>query len=194
MCFIVANFGRNRLRRSPSSSPNPFGGFHHHACMQACRFQATRSPAHSHCSIVQIQLVHNIPHTLFNVWAQRSHKLRNRFHTMHWDNPGPKFCNFETAAWFFNKRPAISSLCCRLQTCFETKFVGRVLLERLDTVSTRSCRSGQSSVDLAGCFGSSSVPASFLYSLTQTNGSLDPQAGQKRKSHTNSSYTHSSPQ
>ena len=55
--------------------------------------------------------------------------------------------------------------------------VGHVLPERLDAVSTHSCRSGQSSVDLAGCFGSSSVPVSFLYSLTQTNGPLDPQVG-----------------
>ena len=78
---MVLKFGLNRLRRSPSSSPNPFGGFHHHACMQACRFKPTRSPAHSHCLIAQIRLVHNVPHSLFNVWAQRSHKLHNRFHT-----------------------------------------------------------------------------------------------------------------
>ena len=76
-----SKFGLNRLRRSPSSSPNPFGGFQHHACMQACRFKPARSLAHSHCSIVQNRLVHNVPHSLFNVWAQRSHKLRNRFHT-----------------------------------------------------------------------------------------------------------------
>ena len=80
---MVAKFGLNRLGRSPSSLPNPFGGFHHHACMQACRFKATRSPAHFHCSIVHIRLVHNVLNTILNVLAQRSHKLRNRFHTAH---------------------------------------------------------------------------------------------------------------
>ena len=81
VCFSVVKFGLNRLRRSPSSSPNPFGGFHHLACMQACRFIPARSSAHSHRSIVQIRLVHNVLHTIFNVLARRSHKLRNRFHT-----------------------------------------------------------------------------------------------------------------
>ena len=49
--------------------------------MQACRFKSTRSPAHSHLSIVQIRRIHNVPHAICNVWAQRSHKLRSRIHT-----------------------------------------------------------------------------------------------------------------
>ena len=36
VCFSVVKFGLNCLRRSPSSSPNTFGGFHHmHACWHA---------------------------------------------------------------------------------------------------------------------------------------------------------------
>ena len=69
VCFVVAKFGLNRLRRSPSSSPNPFGGFHHFACMQACKFKPARSPAHSHHLIIQNRFVHNVLHILFNVLA-----------------------------------------------------------------------------------------------------------------------------
>ena len=42
--FLVLKFQLYRLRRSSSLSPNRFGGFHRHACMQACRFGPAKSP------------------------------------------------------------------------------------------------------------------------------------------------------
>ena len=105
VCFLVLNFQLDRLRRSSSSSPNRFGGFHHYACMQACRFGPTTSPAHAHLSIAQNRLVHNVLHSIFNVLVQRSHKLRCRFHTARVGTmQGPKFSN--------SKRLPCSSLNC----------------------------------------------------------------------------------
>ena len=128
MCFIVANFGPNRLRRSPSSSPNPFGGFHHLACMQACRFRPTRSPAHSHHSIVQNRFVHNVLHTIFKFWAQRSHKLRTRFHTALFGTMlGPKFSNCKRLPWFFTELPYDFYSKMLSEVGSETKFVAGAL-------------------------------------------------------------------
>ena len=89
------------LERSSSSSPNRFGGFHHHACMQACRFGPAHSPAGSHRPIVQNRLVALFLHSILNVLAQRSHKLRDRFHIARVGTMlGPKFSNSQRAARF----------------------------------------------------------------------------------------------
>ena len=81
VCFTVAKFGLNRLRRSPSSLPNRYWQIHRNACMQACRFGPADSNMHSQSPIIQNRHVHHVLHSIPNVYAQRSHKLRNRFHT-----------------------------------------------------------------------------------------------------------------
>ena len=70
VCFLVLKFELDRLRQSSSSSPNHFGGFHHHACMQGCRFRPTTSPAHAHRPIVQNRHVDLFLHSISNILAQ----------------------------------------------------------------------------------------------------------------------------
>ena len=101
--FLVLKFQLDRLRRSSSSSPIQSGGFPRHACMQACRFGPAKSPAHSHRMIVRNRLVALFLHSISNVLAQRSHKLRGRFHTARVRTvQGPKFSNAKLAARFFS--------------------------------------------------------------------------------------------
>ena len=105
VCFLVLKFKLDRLRRSSSSSLIDVGRIHHHACMQACRFGPTTSPAHAHLSIVQNRHVYTNLHSISNVLTQRSHKLRNRIHTARFGTmKGAKFSN--------SKRLPCSSLNC----------------------------------------------------------------------------------
>ena len=144
---------------------------------------------HSQSPIIQNQHVHHVLHSIPNVCAQRSHKLRSRIHTARVGtilvplSTLPTGCSilFTTTCEFYTLMPP--------EQRSETKFVGRVLPKRLDAVSTCSCRTGRSSVDLAGCFGSSSVPASFLYSLTQTTGPLGSTGGAETQD-TLAEFTH----
>ena len=93
--FLVLKFQLDRLRRSSSSSPIQFGGFHWHACMQACKFGPAHSPAGSHHSIVQTRLVALFLHSNFNILAQRSHQLHDRIHTAQCGTmQGPNFSNY----------------------------------------------------------------------------------------------------
>ena len=160
---MVTKFGLNRLRRSPSSSPNPFGEFQHHACMQACRFRASSvtctlplsdrpKPLHPQCSTL-----------CFNVLAQRSHKLHSRFHTalvgtiLIPTSPIAKGCSFlHTKTCEFHSLMPPEHLS-------KTKFVVGAVPKRLDPVvhlqlSSWSLFFGDSS----DCFDKSSVPAGFL--------------------------------
>ena len=141
-----------------------------HACMHACKFKPTRSPAHSHCSIVQIRLVHNVPHSLFNVWAQRSHKLRSRFHTALVGTilvPNSQIangCSFlhTTTCEFHSLMPPAQS--------FETKFVVGVVPKRLDPmVHLQSPSWSLFTGDSSECFGKSSVLQASFHILIQTN-------------------------
>ena len=81
VCFTVAKFGLNCLRRSPSSLPNRCWQIHHNACMQACKFGPAYLNMHSQSPIIQNRHVHHVLHSIPNVYAQRSHKLCNRIHT-----------------------------------------------------------------------------------------------------------------
>ena len=128
VCFLVLKFELDRLRRSSSSSLIDVGRIHHHACMQACRFGPTTSPAQAHLSIVQNRHIYLFLHSIFNVLAQRSHKLHGRLHTACVGTmQGPKFSN--------SKRMPCSSLHCPAdfypmmlsEACFETKFVAGAL-------------------------------------------------------------------
>ena len=161
--------------------------------MHACRHADSGRLGHLYTPIARSSKtdMSTLFHTLFETSWRSDHTNYAILFTQHslgqsWSH----FLQFHTAALFLFQTTCVFHTVMPPEHRSETKFVVRVLPERLDAVSTRSCRSGQSSVDLAGCFGSSSVPASFLYSLTQTNGPLDPQVGQKRKSHTNISHTH----
>ena len=131
--------------------------------MQACRFKSTRSPAHSHCSIVQNRFVHNIPHSICKVWAQRSHELRSRFHTALVGtilvpiSQIPNGCSFllHTTCVFLTLMPPEQS--------FKTKFVVGVVPRRLDpVVHLQSPSWSLFTGDSSERFGESSVPAGFL--------------------------------
>ena len=94
--FVVAKFGLNRLRRSPSSPPNRCWRIHH-ACMHVgmqiqvdtvtCTlpWSDRPKPTRPHCST----LYYKRPGAVITRTAlQIAHSTR-------WNNAGPKFCNFK---------------------------------------------------------------------------------------------------
>ena len=192
--LVVAEFGLDRLRRSPSSLPDRCWQIRHHACMQACRFKAPRSLAHSYRQIAQNRHVHHFLHSIPNFYTQRSHELRDRFCTKRTGTMLVPISTMFLAAGFYTQTTCVFYSMMPSALSFETKIVGRVLPGRLDAaihsqLSPRSilCRPDQMFRQI---FNTCELP---LTDRHKQQGPQTAQTGQKRRtrkqSHTRSQDT-----
>ena len=77
VCVLVLRLSLDRLTRSSSSLPNRWWQIHRNACRHACIFGPATTSMRSLHTIVHFQLPHHLLHSIPNLYAQGSYKLRN---------------------------------------------------------------------------------------------------------------------